>query len=60
MTDVEGSTRGWEAEPELMRTAMVRQVEFLAGVIEGHGGFRPGEEGEGGLEPHRGPPHPES
>ena len=47
MTDVEGSTRAWEAQPELTRTSMVRQLDLLARVIEAHGGFRPEEQGEG-------------
>src|SRR5215213_6203774 len=47
MTDVEGSTRAWEAQPEITRTAMVRQLQLLATVIETHRGFRPEEQGEG-------------
>src|SRR5829696_492293 len=47
MTDVEGSTRAWEAQPELTRTSTIRQLELLATVIETHGGFRPEEQGEG-------------
>src|ERR1700758_3004472 len=38
-TDVEGSTRRWEADAEGMRVALAAHDEVLRGAIEGHGGF---------------------
>jgi predicted ATPase len=38
-TDVEGSTRRWEADAEGMRTALASHDEVLRGAIEGHGGW---------------------
>ena len=38
-TDVEGSTRGWEADPEGMRVALAAHDEVLRGAIEAHGGW---------------------
>jgi predicted ATPase/class 3 adenylate cyclase len=38
-TDVEGSTRLWEAEPELMAQALRRHDELLAAAISQAGGF---------------------
>ena len=38
-TDVEGSTRGWEKDPDGMRLALAAHDEVLRGVIEAHGGF---------------------
>ena len=38
-TDVEGSTRRWEADADAMRTALAAHDEVLRGVIEAHGGF---------------------
>jgi predicted ATPase/class 3 adenylate cyclase len=37
-TDVEGSTRLWEAAPDAMRTALARHDEIVRGVIGQHGG----------------------
>ncbi len=37
-TDVEGSTRLWEAVPEAMRLALARHDELLRAAIEAHGG----------------------
>src|SRR5919199_3828518 len=37
-TDVEGSTRRWEAHPAAMRAAMARHDALLRGAIEDHGG----------------------
>jgi len=47
LTDVEGSTRLWEAAPQAMRTAVARHYEVLDAVISRHGGVRPVEQGEG-------------
>ena len=38
-TDVEGSTRRWEADPEAMRAALVLHDETLRSAIEAHGGW---------------------
>ncbi len=38
-TDIEGSTRGWEADPEAMRAALVVHDQVLRSVIEAHGGW---------------------
>jgi predicted ATPase/class 3 adenylate cyclase len=38
-TDIEGSTRLWEAAPKAMRTALARHDEVLRGPIERHGGY---------------------
>ena len=46
LTDVEGSTRGWERAPEGMTVAIPRQYELLDEAITCHGGVRPVERGE--------------
>ena len=38
-TDIEGSTRLWDAAPEAMRAALARHDEILRGPIERHGGY---------------------
>ena len=38
-TDVEGSTRRWEADAEGMREALAAHDEVLRAAIEAHGGF---------------------
>src|SRR5271170_8034342 len=38
-TDVEGSTRRWEADLDEMRIALAAHDEVLRGAIEGHGGW---------------------
>ena len=38
-TDVEGSTRRWEADADGMRAALATHDEVLRGVIEAHGGW---------------------
>jgi len=38
LTDIEGSTRLWEAVPAAMEVALERHNRLLTGVIEGHGG----------------------
>jgi predicted ATPase/class 3 adenylate cyclase len=38
-TDIQGSTRLWEAEPETMAAALRRHDEILRSAIEGAGGF---------------------
>ncbi len=38
-SDIEGSTRLWEADPESMRVALARHDELLRGSIVANGGF---------------------
>src|SRR4051812_41759702 len=38
-TDIEGSTRRWETDPEAMRAALVLHDDVLRSVIEAHGGW---------------------
>ena len=38
-TDVEGSTRRWEADPDEMRVALAAHDEVLCKAIEAHGGW---------------------
>ena len=47
LTDIEGSTRAWAADPDTTGVAVVRHYELLAQAIVAHGGFRPVEQGEG-------------
>ena len=47
MTDIEGSTQGWDADADAMAAALRRHDEILAAVVEAHGGHRPLEQGEG-------------
>src|ERR1700704_4683576 len=47
LTDIEGSTRGWEADRERMATAVARHYELLDEAIARHRGVRPQEQGEG-------------
>jgi predicted ATPase len=46
-TDVEGSTRRWEADADEMRIALAAHDEVLRGAIEGHGGFMFKHTGDG-------------
>jgi predicted ATPase/class 3 adenylate cyclase/DNA-binding CsgD family transcriptional regulator len=47
MTDIEGSTRLWEADPEAMAQAVPIHYALLSEAIAQYGGARPGEQGEG-------------
>ena len=47
LSDVEGSTRLWEGDEEVMRAAIARHYELLDSAIALHGGVRPIEQGEG-------------
>ena len=47
LTDIEGSTRLWETEPEAMEVALQGHDRLLAEVIEGHGGAVITSRGEG-------------
>ncbi len=38
-TDIEGSTRRWEADAEAMRSALVAHDELMAEVVEAHYGY---------------------
>ena len=46
-TDVEGSTRRWEADADGMRAALAAHDEVLRGAIEAHGGFMFKHTGDG-------------
>src|SRR5256884_6690466 len=47
LTDIEGSTRLWEAVPEAMEVALERHNHLLTSVIEDHGGVVVTARGEG-------------
>src|SRR4051812_7005207 len=47
LTDIEGSTRLWEAEPAAMATGVPRHYELIASAGESHRGGRAIEQGEG-------------
>jgi predicted ATPase/class 3 adenylate cyclase len=47
LTDIAGSTRGWESAPEAMGPAVGRHYELLDEAIRAHHGVRPVEQGEG-------------
>jgi predicted ATPase/class 3 adenylate cyclase len=47
LTDIEGSTRLWEAVPEAMEEALARHNQLLTGVIGGRGGVVVTSRGEG-------------
>ena len=47
MTDIAGSTRLWEAEPEAMAEAVPMHYTLLADTVARRGGVRPVEQGEG-------------
>ncbi|HTZ88396.1 MAG TPA: LuxR C-terminal-related transcriptional regulator [Solirubrobacteraceae bacterium] len=47
LTDIEGSTRLWEAHPTEMAHAVPAHYELLAEAVARHGGVRPVEQGEG-------------
>ena len=38
-TDIEGSTRRWETDPEAMRTALAAHDDVLRTTVENHGGW---------------------
>src|SRR5262245_5970323 len=46
-TDIEGSTRRWEADAEAMRAALLAHDEVLRSAIEGHGGYVFSHTGDG-------------
>ena len=46
-TDVEGSTRRWETDPDEMRAALAAHDEVLRSAIEAHGGFMFKHTGDG-------------
>jgi predicted ATPase/class 3 adenylate cyclase len=47
LTDVEGSTRLWEREPEATSVAIGRLGELISSAVEHHGGALPKAQGEG-------------
>ena len=47
LADVEGSTRLWETQPDVMTDAVARLDETLDDAVAKHGGVRPVEQGEG-------------
>jgi class 3 adenylate cyclase len=47
LTDIEGSTRLWESDPEAMEVALKQHDRLLAEVIESHGGVVVISRGEG-------------
>ena len=47
LTDVEGSTRLWEADADAMAAAMARHAEILDAAVSAHGGVCPPAQGEG-------------
>jgi class 3 adenylate cyclase len=47
LTDIEGSTRGWETAPEVMGRAVGRHYALLDEAVTAHHGVRPVEQGEG-------------
>ena len=46
-TDIEGSTRRWEADADAMRAALLAHDEVLRTAIEAHGGFLFSHTGDG-------------
>jgi class 3 adenylate cyclase len=46
-TDIEGSTRRWEADAEAMRTALSRHDQVLRTAIDANGGFLFSHTGDG-------------
>lgn len=47
LADVEGSTRLWETQPEVMAAAVARLDQALSEAVAAHDGVRPVEQGEG-------------
>jgi predicted ATPase/class 3 adenylate cyclase/DNA-binding CsgD family transcriptional regulator len=47
LSDIEGSTRLWESDPDAMRIAVPKHYKILSEVAARHGGVRPVEQGEG-------------
>ena len=46
-TDIEGSTRRWEADADAMRAALLAHDEVLGNAIAAHGGFLFSHTGDG-------------
>jgi class 3 adenylate cyclase len=47
LADIEGSTRLWETQPDVMAAAVERLDRTLTDVVATHNGVRPVEQGEG-------------
>ena len=64
LSDIEGSTRLWESDPEAMARAVATHYALLSDAVGRHGGVRPVEQGEGDsvvaprTPPPRCRPHP--
>ena len=54
-TDVEGSTRRWEADPAAMRAALMAHDEVLRTAIEAHDGYLFSHTGDGVVAPFASP-----
>ncbi len=54
-TDIEGSTRRWEADPEVMNAALVSHDDVLRGAVESHGGVVFKHMGDGMIAVFAGP-----
>ena len=47
LTDIEGSTTAWEADPESMEAAVAHHDRILSSAAARYDGVRPVEQGEG-------------
>jgi class 3 adenylate cyclase len=47
LTDIEASSRSWEADPDAMAEAVAHHYDILDEAITQHSGLRPTEQGEG-------------
>jgi class 3 adenylate cyclase len=47
LADVEGSTRLWETQPDVMTAAVAQLDRTVCDIIAAHHGVRPVEQGEG-------------
>ena len=47
LADIQGSTRLWETQPDVMKAAVAQLDEALAAAVTAHHGVRPVEQGEG-------------
>jgi class 3 adenylate cyclase len=47
LADIEGSTRLWESQPDVMAAALAAMDRTLAGLVHTHNGVCPIEQGEG-------------
>jgi len=47
LSDIAGSTRNWEDDPQAMAKAVSRHYDLIGDAVGRHGGVRPLEQGEG-------------